>query len=78
VAGDRTQASNCYLSIEQRRLAAENNEKVDAVQVPVHGPYGGCGLDLGEHETVLLVAGGAASGKCNSAFCSFFHLIKLC
>jgi ferric-chelate reductase len=63
VAGDWTQALNRYASIEQRRLAAENNEKVDAVHVPVHvmidGPYGGCGLDLGEYETVLLVAGGA-------------------
>jgi ferric-chelate reductase len=63
VAGDWTQALNRYASIEQRRLATENNEKVDAVQVPVYvmidGPYGGCGLDLGEYETVLLVAGGA-------------------
>jgi NAD(P)H-flavin reductase len=63
VAGDWTQALHRYASIEQRRLATENNEKVDAVQVPVHvmidGPYGGCGLDLGEYETVLLVAGGA-------------------
>jgi ferric-chelate reductase len=48
--------------MEQGRLG-ENGEKADAVRVPVHvmidGPYGGCGLDLGEYENVLLVAGGA-------------------
>jgi ferric-chelate reductase len=63
VLGDWTQALNRYASMEQRRLASENSKKVDAVQVPVHvmidGPYGGCGLDLGEYENVLLVAGGA-------------------
>jgi ferric-chelate reductase len=64
VAGDWTRALNRYAFNEQRRLAAtENTEKAEPVQVPVHvmidGPYGGCGLDLGEYETVLLVAGGA-------------------
>lgn len=29
------------------------------VQVMMDGPYGGCSLDLGEYETVLLLAGGA-------------------
>jgi ferric-chelate reductase len=64
VAGDWTQALKRYASIEQRRLAAtENNEKAAPVQMPVHvmidGPYGGCGLYFGEYETVLLIAGGA-------------------
>ena len=63
MVGDWTQALNRYASLERRRLATENNEKVDAVQVPVHvmidGPYGGCRLDLGEYESVLFVAGGA-------------------
>jgi ferric-chelate reductase len=65
VSGDWTQALNRYATMEQSRLASENSEKVDAVQVPVHvmidGPYGGCGLDLGEYENVLLVAGGAGA-----------------
>ena len=62
VKGDWTRALNRYASLEQGRLTNEGGEKVDAVQVPVHvmidGPYGGCGLDLGEYENVLLVAGG--------------------
>ncbi|KXN89082.1 Ferric reductase transmembrane component 1 [Leucoagaricus sp. SymC.cos] len=29
------------------------------IQVMIDGPYGGCGLDLGRYETVLLFAGGA-------------------
>jgi ferric-chelate reductase len=49
--------------MEQGRIAVENDEKVDNVRVPVHvtidGPYGGCSLDLGEYENVLLAAGGA-------------------
>ncbi|KAH9994986.1 iron reductase [Russula compacta] len=63
VAGDWTRALNRYASTEQGRIAQENDEKVDAIQVPVHvmidGPYGGCRLDLGEYENVLLAAGGA-------------------
>lgn len=63
VAGDWTRALNRYASAEQGRIAQENDEKVDTVQVPVHvmidGPYGGCRLDLGEYENVLLAAGGA-------------------
>jgi ferric-chelate reductase len=63
VMGDWTRALNQYASAEQKRVAREKSEKVDAVPVPVHvmidGPYGGCSLDLGEYESVLLVAGGA-------------------
>jgi ferric-chelate reductase len=61
VTGDWTRALNQYVSAEQKRLACE---KVDdpvpvPVQVMIDGPYGGCSLDLGEYESVLLVAGGA-------------------
>ena len=63
VAGDWTRALHDYASIEQGRIAVENDEKVDNLQVPVHvtfdGPFGGCSLDLGEYESVFLVAGGA-------------------
>ncbi|KAH9169184.1 iron reductase [Lactarius sanguifluus] len=63
VMGDWTRALGKYASTEQKRIARENSEKVDAVPVPVQvmidGPYGGCSLDLGEYESVLLVAGGA-------------------
>ncbi|KAH9041888.1 iron reductase [Lactarius deliciosus] len=63
VMGDWTRALDLYASTEQKRIARENSEKVDAVPVPVQvmidGPYGGCSLDLGEYESVLLIAGGA-------------------
>jgi ferric-chelate reductase len=61
--GDWTRALARHASGEQERIATENGDKVDAVRVPVHvmidGPYGGCRLDLGDYEDVLLVAGGA-------------------
>ncbi|KAH8986463.1 iron reductase [Lactarius akahatsu] len=63
VMGDWSRALDHYASTEQKRIARENSEKVDAVPVPVQvmidGPYGGCSLDLGEYESVLLIAGGA-------------------
>jgi ferric-chelate reductase len=63
VAGDWTQALHDYASTEQGRIAVENDEKVDNIRVPVHvtidGPFGGCSLNLGEYENVLLAAGGA-------------------
>ena len=63
MTGDWTRALNQYVSAEQQRIAIENSEKVEAVpvhlQVMIDGPYGGCSLDLGEYESVLLVAGGA-------------------
>lgn len=63
VTGDWTQALHDYASAEQRRIAVENDEKVDNMLVPVHvtidGPFGGCSLDLGEYENVFLAAGGA-------------------
>jgi len=63
VTGDWSRALNRYASMEQARIAQDNEEKLDAVRVPVHvmidGPYGGCQLDLGEYGNVLLAAGGA-------------------
>jgi ferric-chelate reductase len=63
VSGDWTRALSRYASSEQERIATGNSEKADILQVPVHvmidGPYGGCSLDLGDYEDVLLVAGGA-------------------
>jgi len=65
VKGDWTRALRHYAFTEQGRIACETGEKVEAVRVPVHvmidGPYGGCSLDLGEFENVLLVAGGAGA-----------------
>lgn len=65
VAGDWTRALSRYASGEQERIAGENGEKINAVRVPVHvmidGPYGGCRLDLGDYEDVLLVSGGAGA-----------------
>jgi len=56
--GDWTRALYHYAFTEQGRIACENGDKVEAVRVPVHvmidGPYGGCSLDLGEFENVLL------------------------
>lgn len=63
LAGDWTRALHNYASMEQKRIAVYNDEKVESVRVPVYvtidGPYGGCSLDLGEYENVLLTAGGA-------------------
>lgn len=63
--GDWTRALYHYAFTEQGRIACENGDKVEAVRVPVHvmidGPYGGCSLDLGEFENVLLFAGGAGA-----------------
>ncbi|OSC98326.1 iron reductase [Trametes coccinea BRFM310] len=70
VRGDWTRAINQYASKEQERLAltlAAENEKGETapdgalVQVMIDGPYGGCGVDLGEYESVLLVAGGSGA-----------------
>lgn len=64
VMGDWTRALYQYASAEQKRISREKSEKADAalpvpVYVMIDGPYGGCSLDLGEYESVLLVAGGA-------------------
>ena len=63
VAGDWTRALHNYASTEQGRIAVENDENVDNLQVPVlmtfDGPSGGGSLDLGEYENVFLAAGEA-------------------
>ena len=72
--GDWTRALSTYTINEQARLAAllaaKRGEKADAydadlpdvpVQVMIDGPYGGCSLDLGNYESVLLVAGGSGA-----------------
>ncbi|KAK7676992.1 hypothetical protein QCA50_020021 [Cerrena zonata] len=64
--GDWTRALNSYALGEQERLDNNKlNEKLDSIQVPVHvmidGPYGGSSVDLGEYESVLLIAGGSGA-----------------
>lgn len=61
-----------YAAQEQERLALEKageEKKGDdvsggvgvPVQVMLDGPYGGCSVDLGQYESVLLVAGGSGA-----------------
>lgn len=64
VVGDWTRSLNQYASMaaaETKALVTEKNVLVDevAVQVMIDGPYGGCSVDLGDYETVLLFAGGS-------------------
>ncbi|KAI8992723.1 iron reductase [Trametes punicea] len=69
VCGDWTRAINKYASEEQERLALSRNKQDEKgehspgapVQVMIDGPYGGCSVDLGEYESVLLVAGGSGA-----------------
>jgi len=74
VVGDWTRSLNQYASMaaaQTKALVTEKDSTVKddqfpsdmPVQVPVQvmidGPYGGCSVDLGDHETVLLFAGGS-------------------
>jgi hypothetical protein len=63
VIGLDLEAFGRYASSDQECIANENSEKADTLRVPVYvmsnSPYGGCSLDLGDYEDVLLVAGGA-------------------
>ena len=75
VQGDWTRALNEYATEEQARLGGpchedggeksdekkEKEGKAPLVQVMVDGAYGGCSVDIGEYETVLLVAGGSGA-----------------
>lgn len=74
VRGDWTRALNAYAQGEGERTrrdigglegAAAGDEKRRQVEVPIQvmidGPYGGCGIDLGRYETVLLFAGGSGA-----------------
>jgi len=61
VTGDWSRAlnqfarNNGYLVSEK----TDDQQSTTPVHVMVDGPYGGCTLDLGQYETVLLIAGGA-------------------
>lgn len=68
VRGDWTRALNGYAREETERLLegtsnAEKGGDKSRVAVPVHvmmdGAYGGCSIDLGLYESLLLVAGGS-------------------
>ncbi|KAF9256526.1 hypothetical protein L218DRAFT_936602 [Marasmius fiardii PR-910] len=63
VTGDWTKALNQY-AIAERERELKLLETV-VPHVPVHvmidGPYGGSSIDLGEYESVLLVAGGSGA-----------------
>ncbi|KAI0655804.1 iron reductase [Cubamyces menziesii] len=68
VLGDWTRAINRYANAEQERLLATEKETEKGelppgvpVQVMIDGPYGGSSVDLGDYESVLLVAGGAGA-----------------
>ncbi len=64
VRGDWTQALNTYATDEQSRLGF-TNDKTKApgplVQVMLDGAYGGSSVDLGDYESVLLIAGGSGA-----------------
>ncbi|KJA24762.1 hypothetical protein HYPSUDRAFT_135732 [Hypholoma sublateritium FD-334 SS-4] len=73
--GDWTKALNAHAAQRAAELGlldlqlsekAPHHDEEDArppvevpVQVMIDGPYGGCSVDLGEHETALLFAGGS-------------------
>lgn len=65
--GDWSRALNEYAQRESDRIlgAVETEKLRDAqtigvpVQVMIDGPYGGCSIDLGEYESVLLFGGGS-------------------
>ncbi|KAF7761640.1 hypothetical protein Agabi119p4_9632 [Agaricus bisporus var. burnettii] len=56
VTGDWTRALNKYA---QEKRCLDSKASSTQVQVMLDGPYGGCSLDLGRYETVLLFAGGS-------------------
>lgn len=66
VLGDWTKALNIYAMDESARLRQGMDlKREEVVEVPVltmiDGPYGGCSVDLGESESVLLVSGGSGA-----------------
>lgn len=68
VVGDWTRALNRYASsmtavkgkavVDEKAQIDDQSPEVP-IQVMIDGPYGGCSVDLGDHETVLLFAGGS-------------------
>ena len=67
VVGDWTRSLNRYASMAAAEMKMPVTEKVEdaqfpsevPVQVMIDGPYGGCSVDLGDHETILLFSGGS-------------------
>ena len=65
--GDWSRALHAYAQREKDLiLSALGTEKLRddqsigvPVQVMIDGPYGGCSIDLGEYESVLLLSGGS-------------------
>lgn len=62
VRGDWTRALNEYAAEEQERLSLGKKTHAGApVQVMFDGAYGGCSIDLGEYESIMLIAGGSGA-----------------
>ncbi|KAK7027523.1 ferric-chelate reductase Frp1 [Paramarasmius palmivorus] len=68
VRGDWTRALNTYAEAEKASIISSTSKIVDEevvsdvpIQVMVDGPYGGCSLDLGRYESILLIAGGSGA-----------------
>lgn len=66
--GDWTRALHKYAVAEQDRLTLSVAVEKDSTSVPpvpvqvmLDGPYGGCSVDLGAYESVLLIAGGSGA-----------------
>lgn len=63
VMGDWTRALNTYAMQEIENISCEKPISGGGVQVQVmlDGAYGGCSVDLGRYESVLLIAGGSGA-----------------
>ncbi|KAH7875665.1 uncharacterized protein C8R40DRAFT_1160568 [Lentinula edodes] len=69
--GKAIQAQNAKWVAEKKKAASNDehsslsDQSIPLPEVPVQvmldGPYGGCSLDLGQYETVLLIAGGSGA-----------------
>lgn len=60
--GDWTRALNTFTRKEQELQTTEKTSRSGVpIQVLIDGPYGGCSVDLGLYETVLLFAGGSGA-----------------
>ena len=64
VNGDWTRSLNEYAQSEMQRVSHNSDKEIvegagPLVQVMLDGPYGGCSIDLGRHESILLVSGGS-------------------
>ncbi|KAJ3711396.1 hypothetical protein C8R42DRAFT_616455 [Lentinula raphanica] len=72
VEGKTVLAQNAMWVVEKKKKAISNDDQSSIsdqpallpevpVQIMLDGPYGGCSLDLGQYETVLLIAGGSGA-----------------